>query len=120
MLKGEDVVKSIGEGLRGLIIDIGKAIIKMVVLKTISSIVPGLGALIPFRASGGAVSGGSPYVVGERGPELMVPNTSGSAFRSQRTLSPCPPGSRTLALPAARRSRPIPRPDVRYSAAFSA
>lgn len=77
MLKGEDVVKSIGEGLRGLIIDIGKAIIKMVVLKTISSIVPGLGALIPFRASGGAVSGGSPYVVGERGPELFIPASTG-------------------------------------------
>jgi len=77
MLKGGDVVKSIGEGLRGLIIDIGKAIIKMVVLKTISSIVPGLGALIPFRASGGAVSGGSPYVVGERGPELFIPSSTG-------------------------------------------
>lgn len=77
MLKGEDVVKSIGEGLRGLIIDIGKAIIKLVVLKTISSIVPGLGALIPFRASGGAVSGGSPYVVGERGPELFIPASTG-------------------------------------------
>jgi hypothetical protein len=77
MLKGGDVVKSIGEGLRGLIIDIGKAIIKMVVLKTISSIVPGLGALIPFRASGGAVSGGSPYVVGERGPELFIPASTG-------------------------------------------
>ena len=77
MLKGEDVIKSIGEGLRGLIIDIGKAIIKLVVMKTISSIVPGLGALIPFRASGGAVSGGSPYVVGERGPELFIPSSTG-------------------------------------------
>jgi hypothetical protein len=77
MLKGEDVIKSIGEGLRGLIIDIGKAIIKLVVMKTISSIVPGLGALIPFRASGGAVSGGSPYIVGERGPELFIPSSTG-------------------------------------------
>ena len=77
MIKGEDVIKSIGEGLRGLIIDIGKAIIKLVVMKTISSIVPGLGALIPFRASGGAVSGGSPYVVGERGPELFIPASTG-------------------------------------------
>ena len=31
-----------------------------------------------FRASGGPVSGGTPYVVGERGPELFVPNTSGN------------------------------------------
>jgi hypothetical protein len=30
-----------------------------------------------FRASGGPVSGGTPYVVGERGPELFVPSASG-------------------------------------------
>jgi hypothetical protein len=32
---------------------------------------------IQFRAGGGAISGGSPYIVGERGPELIVPNASG-------------------------------------------
>lgn len=31
-----------------------------------------------FRADGGPVSGGTPYIVGERGPELFVPNSSGS------------------------------------------
>lgn len=31
-----------------------------------------------FRAEGGAVSGGSPYIVGERGPELFVPGASGA------------------------------------------
>ena len=30
-----------------------------------------------FRADGGPVSGGSPYIVGERGPEMFVPNRSG-------------------------------------------
>ena len=30
------------------------------------------------RASGGPVAGGSPYIVGERGPELFVPGRSGS------------------------------------------
>ena len=33
---------------------------------------------VGLRASGGPVSGGSPYIVGERGPELFVPNMSGS------------------------------------------
>lgn len=33
---------------------------------------------VGFRASGGPVSGGSPYIVGEQGPELFVPNMSGS------------------------------------------
>jgi hypothetical protein len=31
-----------------------------------------------FRANGGPVTGGSPFVVGERGPELFIPSTSGS------------------------------------------
>jgi hypothetical protein len=30
-----------------------------------------------FRASGGMVAGGSPYIVGEKGPELMIPRTQG-------------------------------------------
>jgi len=38
--------------------------------------IPGLGDF--FRAKGGPVSGGSPYMVGEKGPELFVPNTSGN------------------------------------------
>ena len=33
---------------------------------------------IPQRAKGGPVTGGMPYLVGERGPELFVPGTSGS------------------------------------------
>lgn len=31
-----------------------------------------------FKAEGGPVRGGSPYIVGEQGPELFVPSTSGS------------------------------------------
>ena len=30
------------------------------------------------RANGGPVTGGQPYVIGERGPELFVPNTGGN------------------------------------------
>ncbi len=42
-----------------------------------------LGGIFPaifggFRAAGGPVSGGSSYIVGERGPELFTPNTSGA------------------------------------------
>jgi hypothetical protein len=43
----------------------------------------GLGGLVtsllglPGRATGGPVSGGTPYVVGENGPELFVPSSGG-------------------------------------------
>jgi hypothetical protein len=33
-----------------------------------------------FRAAGGPVSAGTPYLVGERGPELFMPRTSGSIY----------------------------------------
>jgi hypothetical protein len=34
-------------------------------------------AALPGRAIGGPVTGGSPYMVGENGPELFVPGASG-------------------------------------------
>jgi len=48
-----------------------------------SGLVNGLGGLVasffgaPGRATGGPVSAGRSYVVGERGPELFVPSSSG-------------------------------------------
>ncbi len=39
--------------------------------------VPVLGGLFGKRAGGGPVNSGSPYIVGERGPELFVPSMSG-------------------------------------------
>lgn len=41
-------------------------------------------AVIPGRASGGPVLQGSPYVVGENGPELFVPSSSGSIIPNNR------------------------------------
>lgn len=37
-----------------------------------------IGKSLGFRAAGGPVTSGSPYIVGERGPELFVPNRSGT------------------------------------------
>lgn len=37
---------------------------------------------VPGRAGGGTVSAGSPYVVGERGPELFMPGRSGAILPS--------------------------------------
>jgi hypothetical protein len=37
-----------------------------------------IGAALGFKADGGTVMGGRPYIVGERGPELMVPGRTGA------------------------------------------
>lgn len=39
---------------------------------------------LPGRATGGPVSGNSPYMVGERGPELFVPSVSGTIIPNNR------------------------------------
>ena len=39
------------------------------------------------RAGGGMVSGSRPYMVGERGPELFIPNTAGKVVANQNTGS---------------------------------
>jgi lambda family phage tail tape measure protein len=42
------------------------------------------GALIPgFLASGGQANSGNPYIVGEHGPELFVPNTTGTVVPNE-------------------------------------
>nr|BDD45718.1 hypothetical protein 22 [bacterium] len=48
-----------------------------------------------FRAEGGPVSANRPYVVGERGPELFVPNSSGTV-RSNETMNNYTPGQSTV------------------------
>ena len=62
------------------VVDSIKALVKLV---QNNPVVQGIGNLISstfggFRAAGGSVSAGTPYVVGERGAELFVPNSNGT------------------------------------------
>ena len=38
----------------------------------------------PFKASGGLVAGGMPYIVGENGPEMFIPQGAGTIIPNQR------------------------------------
>ena len=46
----------------------------------LGSVLTALLGVAPGRATGGPVSPGRPYLVGERGPELFVPTASGSVM----------------------------------------
>ena len=50
----------------------------------------GIGSGNIFRDKGGAVSKGKPFVVGERGPELFIPNQTGQITQSARGMSGSP------------------------------
>ena len=97
ILAGQNVFKAVGEAVKGLVLDIAKAAIRALIFRAIlNAIVPGgakaldLGGvanLLPGRANGGPVSGKSPYIIGERGPELFVPSVSGSIVPNNRLSS---------------------------------
>lgn len=72
-----------GDFARSIIQDLIKIELKAQATKLLSSLGGGgniLGSIFSFfsgRAAGGPVSANTPYVVGEKGPELFMPNTAG-------------------------------------------
>lgn len=86
----EDAViggKSFSEVLKGIEKDIARIIIRKSVTEPLGNAISGIfsginwGSIFGFgggKASGGAVYPGQYYVVGEKGPEVLLPNTAGT------------------------------------------
>ena len=95
---GEPILQSMTKMFNEIGKQIGAMIIKALLLAAVFAMFPGFGGGKLFggatkfkgilgsmmggglegRASGGPVMGSTPYMVGEVGPELFVPNSSGS------------------------------------------
>ena len=76
----EDAIFS-GQKLSDVLKQLGLDLIRLVFQNVVTApLAKGIGGFVSnmFRAEGGPVSSGSPYIVGERGPELFVPGSSGS------------------------------------------
>lgn len=75
--------KTAGEAFRLMAVEIIAELFRIFVVKKITGFITGkLEAMspifkLPARANGGPVSANSPYMVGERGPELFVPSRGG-------------------------------------------
>jgi tape measure domain-containing protein len=69
--------QSLQDVLAGVLKDIGKMLISFGIRSLLSGINIGNVPLVG-KAAGGPVAGGTPYVVGEKGPELFVPGASGT------------------------------------------
>ena len=91
IIKGE----SFSKVLQGILQDIARIVVRRTITEPLGtavtsslssfdfgSIFSGLGSALGglFRAEGGPVAGGQPYIVGERGPEWFVPNRSGTVL----------------------------------------
>lgn len=87
----EDAILS-GEKLRDVLRGVAQDLIRMVFQQQVTSrLAGGIGGMLQgksfadaFRADGGPVSAGSSYIVGERGPELFVPRSSGSIVPNEK------------------------------------
>ena len=66
--------KTLGDVARSVFSEIQRSLIRFGVNAFLGSL-PGIGGF--FRANGGPVSAGKSYMVGERGPEMFVPNAGG-------------------------------------------
>ena len=66
--------KTLGDVARSVFAEIQRSLIRFGVNAALSGL-PGVGKF--FRANGGPVSSGKSYMVGERGPEMFVPNAGG-------------------------------------------
>ena len=67
--------KTLGEVASSVFNQIASQLLRMGVNYALGGMFPNL---FPQRAEGGPVKGGSPYIVGEKGPELFVPGSSGN------------------------------------------
>jgi tape measure domain-containing protein len=92
LMEGESALDSFKNFAKDIVGQIITTFLQMAVVNKILNGVFGLtgsNALptmdIGARASGGSVSGGSPYLVGERGPEMFVPNSGGRIVNGHNT-----------------------------------
>ena len=80
----EDAILSgqkLGEVVRSLGRDLVRLVFQQMVTKRLAAGITGVlqgKGFAGFMAAGGPVSAGSPYIVGEKGPELFVPHASGT------------------------------------------
>jgi tape measure domain-containing protein len=83
LMAAVDGTKSLADIAKGVLKDIGKTLLQFGLNTFFNNLggggTGGLGGLLGrlFKADGGPVDQGSPYIVGERGPELFVPGQSG-------------------------------------------
>ncbi len=84
----EDAILS-GNKLREVLRALGQDLLRLIFREQVTKpMASGLGNffadLFTGRASGGPVTGGTPYLVGEKGPELFMPASSGSIVPNNR------------------------------------
>ncbi len=92
LLAGENALDSFKDFAKNIVSQIIATFLQMAVVNKILNSVFGLTGTdalptisLGKKAGGGTVQGGSPYMVGERGPEIFVPNTGGTIMNNMNS-----------------------------------
>ena len=75
--------KTLGEAAKSILNDISSSLIRLGVNTILGQFIPGFNKL-PGFANGGRPPVGKPSIVGEKGPELFVPRTSGTIIPNDK------------------------------------
>ena len=70
--------RSLGEAARAIVNDLASSLLRLGINTLLKSTGFGLFANLPGLANGGPASAGRSYLVGERGPEIFTPKSSGT------------------------------------------
>ncbi len=98
LMEGESALESFNDFAKSLVSQIISTFLQLAVVNKIlnavfSSANGGKGLNLPELASGGTIQRGQPTVVGERGPEIFVPNSSGTIMNGMNTKNAMGGGS---------------------------
>ena len=95
LLEGKNALESFKNFAKNIVSQIISTFLQMAVVNEILMMIFGKGGMnikgfsVPTlsgrEAGGGTVQGGGAYLVGERGPELFVPNTGGTVMNNMNT-----------------------------------
>lgn len=87
----EDAIVSgreLSEVLKGLAQDVLRIFLRRTITEPAGNwLASQVGTMFPARAMGGPVSAGQPYLVGERGPEIMVPSLPGTVIPNKAAMA---------------------------------
>ena len=89
--------KSLGDVFKNVVKQLAAMILKAIIFKVVGGVIKkytGIDILKPTgaKAGGGSVSQNSSYLVGEKGPELFTPSTSGKITTNAQTFKDAPVG----------------------------
>ena len=98
LMEGESALESFNDFAKSLVSQIISTFLQLAVVNKILNAVfqsanGGKGLNLPELASGGTIQRGQPTVVGERGPEIFVPNSSGTIMNGMNTKNAMGGGS---------------------------